>query len=139
MAMGMLFKDNPSVFIVDAYQTDNYPETKIFVDKAITFAAPEEVTDEKYLAQFRPAVQGALARFTPDLVFYLDGADPLATDKLGGFKLTVNGLRQRDEYVIRTVREREIPLVVALAGGYSSNPEEVVQVHFNCAQLLQRF
>ena len=77
------------------------------------------VTDRRYLSALRTTLHVALERFRPELVFYLAGADVLAHDRLGGFWLSLDGAFDRDRHVAELCRERKIPMVVTLAGGYS--------------------
>ena len=46
-----------------------------------------------------------LNRHQPDFVFYLAGADPFEGDRLGRLKLTIDGLRRRDEIVLARCSE----------------------------------
>jgi acetoin utilization deacetylase AcuC-like enzyme len=71
----------------------------------------------------------AVMAHAPQCVFYLAGADPYEDDQLGGLRLTMEGLRQRDRLVIETVRGVGIPLVITLAGGYARHVEDTVAIH----------
>jgi hypothetical protein len=53
-------------------------------------------------------------------VFYVAGVDGAATDALGDWQLTADGMLARDRYVVELLRNEShrIPLVVVLAGGY---------------------
>ena len=73
----------------------------------------------------------ALDAFRPELVFYVAGGDPYERDRLGGLKLTLNGLLDRDRLVLREVRGRGIPVAIALAGGYAESVEDTVTIHVN--------
>jgi acetoin utilization deacetylase AcuC-like enzyme len=50
---------------------------------------------------------------------------------LGRLQLSFEGLRQRDQAVLRWAKERRIPLVMAMAGGYGKQIEDTVQVQMN--------
>lgn len=55
----------------------------------------------------------------PDLVEYNAGVDCHMNDRVGGIPgVTAAFLEWRDEFVFRSCRERHIPMVVNLAGGY---------------------
>jgi acetoin utilization deacetylase AcuC-like enzyme len=43
--------------------------------------------------------------------------------------MTFEGLRARDRMVFSAARERGIPVVVVLAGGYALDVEDTVEVH----------
>ena len=48
---------------------------------------------------------------------------------MGGLRLTVDGLRQRDRLVFAAAREVSAPVVVVLAGGYAKRIEDTVDIH----------
>ena len=62
---------------------------------------------------------------------YVAGADPYKDDQLGGLKLTIEGLKRRDELVFKVARVRNIPVMVSYAGGYARNVEDTVTIHCN--------
>ena len=70
-----------------------------------------------------------LDRSRPSLAYYLAGADPYGDDQLGGLGLSMEGLRHRDEYVLRQAASRGIPLAICLAGGYAERTEDTVAIH----------
>ncbi|MBI4025534.1 MAG: hypothetical protein HY360_11175 [Verrucomicrobia bacterium] len=75
--------------------------------------------------------------FKPDLVEYQAGMDCYASDPMAhGVGLNRDGLRRRDRRVIRECRQRNIPTVVNLAGGYTTL-DEVAELHLGtvCACL----
>lgn len=125
------FKDDPTVSIFDVYEGDIYPKKKIPVTRPIVLQAG--TTDSEYLNAL-DSLEDALT-FNPDIAFYLAGADPFMGDKLGRMSLTKEGLRKRDERVIRLFHERNIPLVVTLAGGYS-DLDDLVDINRATVQTL---
>jgi acetoin utilization deacetylase AcuC-like enzyme len=52
---------------------------------------------------------------------------------LGGLRLTLDGLRRRDELVLQEAVRRKVPFVVTLAGGYARKVEDTVTIHANTA------
>jgi acetoin utilization deacetylase AcuC-like enzyme len=68
---------------------------------------------------------------TPDLIFYVGGADPYREDQLGGLALTLEGLQQRDKLVFEHARRRGIPVASTLAGGYARRVADTVRIHVN--------
>jgi acetoin utilization deacetylase AcuC-like enzyme len=65
----------------------------------------------------------------PELIVYVAGADPFRNDRLGGLALTFAGLRARDRMVFSAARDRRVPVVVVLAGGYAVDVEDTVEIH----------
>jgi acetoin utilization deacetylase AcuC-like enzyme len=86
------------------------------------------------------ALQGSLPRVmahAPDIVFYLGGADPYAGDKLGRLALTISGLRRRDELVLAACRERGVPVVTVMSGGYAADIDDTVEIHCNTIRAVR--
>jgi acetoin utilization deacetylase AcuC-like enzyme len=78
-----------------------------------------------------------LKDFQPDFIFYQSGVDVLKTDKLGRLGLTLNGCKQRDEFVINTVKELEVPVVCTMGGGYSKEIKYIIEAHANTFRTIQ--
>jgi len=102
---------------------------------------PDGTGDQPYLAWLDNALSSGLRQFAPDLICYLAGADPYREDQLGGLALTLEGLRERDRTVFTMAREHNVPVAVALAGGYARNVEDTIAIHVGtvreAASLLQ--
>ncbi|HII13766.1 MAG TPA: histone deacetylase [Nanoarchaeota archaeon] len=119
------FQEGTNTCIFDMYQGDIYPSEKIPVEHQIVLEAGE--TDRGYLSKLE-SLSDVVSSFRPDMAFYLAGADPFEGDKLGGLDLTKKGLRCRDDFVLRLFQERNIPVAVTLAGGYS-DLEDLVDIN----------
>ena len=127
-----IFATDPTVFTVSLHQARNYPEPKPPSD--IDVNLEDGTGDEEYLDLLGKAVAQAFARFEPDLLFYVGGADPYREDQLGGLSLSMKGLRDRDTLVFREARSRRLPVAITLAGGYARNVADTVQIHVNTMQ-----
>ncbi|HET8667531.1 MAG TPA: histone deacetylase [Terriglobales bacterium] len=117
------------VFTISLHQENNYPAWK--PPSSIDVNLPDRTGDAEYLAWLDNAITSGLRQFEPDLICYLAGADPYKEDQLGGLSLTVDGLKQRDEFVFRLCKERHIPVMVTYAGGYARRIEDTVNIHCN--------
>lgn len=130
-----IFRDDDSVFTFSIHQEDNYPvKERSDLDIGLVSWDPSRegspwVTDELYLSRLEPAVDEILGEARPDLVLYQGGADPYEEDQLGGFRLTLEGLRRRDEAVLRACRARDVPVAITFGGGYASRIEDTIAVH----------
>jgi acetoin utilization deacetylase AcuC-like enzyme len=80
-------------------------------------------------------VAETLARAKPDFVIYLAGADPHEGDRLGRLKLSKEGLAARDEFVLTTLRRKNIPVAVTMAGGYGREISDTVDIHFRTVEM----
>jgi acetoin utilization deacetylase AcuC-like enzyme len=83
----------------------------------------DAVEDDTYLEAIESHLVPVLEEFRPGMVFYLAGTDPAHDDPLGNWKITTEGLYQRDAMVYKEVRRSVgmVPVVVTLAGGYGSH------------------
>jgi len=124
-----IFANEPDVFTFSIHGDHNYPFRK--VPGTLDIALPDGTGDDDYLRALEPAVSRLLAEFRPGLVFYLAGADPHEGDRLGRLRLTHQGLRRRDELVLRACRDAAVPVAIALGGGYGQDLDDTVEAHCN--------
>ncbi|HMB78618.1 MAG TPA: histone deacetylase [Vicinamibacterales bacterium] len=124
-----IFHADPAVFTCSLHGAKNFPFRKEVSDLDVTFE--DGAKDDEYLAALRAHLPGVLDRQRPDLVFYLAGADPYEGDRLGRLKLTIDGLRERDRIVFEACRDRDLPIVIAMSGGYAPDVDAIVAIHIN--------
>lgn len=117
------------VFTISLHQANNYPAFK--PPSSIDVNLPDGTDDAHYLGWLDQALSSALRQFEPELLCYIAGADPYEQDQLGGLALTIDGLKRRDELVLRVARSRNIPVMVTYAGGYAQQVEDTVTIHTN--------
>jgi acetoin utilization deacetylase AcuC-like enzyme len=94
-------------------------------------ALADDAGDEEYLAALAANLFAALDLFRPDIVFYQAGVDPYRDDRLGRLALTMEGLGERDHFVFQSCRERSLPCVITLGGGYARDVSDTVEAHCN--------
>ncbi len=123
-----IFQRDPSVFTLSLHGDKNFPFRKEASDLDVPL--PDGCGDDDYLHALDLALDELARRFKPDLLIYLAGADPLATDRLGRLSLSPDGLEARDRRVLDWAWQRRLPLVVSMAGGYSVPIEATVQAQF---------
>jgi len=111
----------------------NFPFEKEVSD--LDVALPDGCADSDYLRALDSALGQLFARFSPDLVFYLAGADPHSGDRLGRLGLSFEGLQARDRRTFDACFKRRIPLAVVMAGGYGVSLEDTVQVQLNTYEI----
>ena len=131
-----IFANDPTVFTLSIHQFNNYPELK--PPSTLDIDLEDGVRDQEYLERLAQGYLPAIEKFQPDLLMYVAGADPFHQDQLGGLMLTLDGLRLRDELVLRTAVERKIPAVVTLAGGYAQNVEDTVTIQSGTAKVAAK-
>jgi acetoin utilization deacetylase AcuC-like enzyme len=131
-----IFANDDSVFTVSIQQLHNYPAVKPRSD--IDIHLEDGTGDAEYLLRLEQAIAPALAKFRPQLVMYIAGADPYYDDQLGGLDLTLEGLRQRDELVISSALKCNAAVAIALAGGYARAVADTVEIHCQTARVAKR-
>jgi acetoin utilization deacetylase AcuC-like enzyme len=124
-----LFANEPRVFTFSMHGAHNYPFHKEQSDLDIPL--PDGIRDEAYLRLLTVNLEQILQNHQPDFAFYLSGVDILETDKFGKLKITTEGCKQRDEIVFTMLKERNIPCVVSMGGGYSPDVRHIVDAHCN--------
>ncbi|MFZ9337760.1 MAG: histone deacetylase [Limnohabitans sp.] len=124
-----IFRQDPSVFTLSLHGAKNFPFRKEESDLDIDL--PDGCSDGLYLSQLQDALAQLEARCSPDVVFYLAGADPHEGDRLGRLKLSFEGLMERDRMVFEWAWRKRVPLAMAMAGGYGREIADTVQVQIN--------
>jgi len=117
------------IFTLSLHGNRNYPARK--VNGHIDVGLPDGTGDAEYLKVLDEALARMRARFAPDFIIYLAGADPHEDDRLGRLRLTLDGLRERDARVFDLAARLDVPIAVTMAGGYGRDIETTVQVHLN--------
>jgi len=131
-----ILADKDYVFTFSIHQMDLYPSNK--PSSSVDVGLWSGDGDREYLDALRTHFPRLYREYTPDLVFYLAGADPFEKDQLGGLRLTKEGLRERDLIVIAEARRLRIPVAVVLAGGYAVEMEDTVAVHLGTVRVAQK-
>ena len=129
-----IFDGDPGVFTFSMHGANNYPLFK--AHSTLDVELPDGTSDAEYLetlAEHLPAV----LRSNPEIVFYLAGADPYKSDKLGRLALTIEGLRERDAYVLRECCESEVPVVTVMSGGYGKDINDTIEIHCNTIRVVK--
>ena len=129
-----IFAGDADTVTFSMHGANNYPLFK--AQSTLDVELPDGTSDAEYLeslAQHLPRV------FThePDIVFYLAGADPYSGDKLGRLMVSIEGLRERDAYVLRECYEREVPVVTVMSGGYGKDINDTVEIHCNTIRMVK--
>ncbi len=124
-----IFERDPHVFTLSLHGARNFPFDKETSDLDIEL--PDGCSDVAYLEALEQALGELEARFKPDLLIYLAGADPHEGDRLGRLSVSFDGLEARDRRVFDWAWSKRIPLAFSMAGGYGKEMTDTVQVQVN--------
>ncbi|MGC2333271.1 MAG: histone deacetylase [Candidatus Acidiferrales bacterium] len=124
-----IFSGDGDVFTLSIHQEHNYPFPKS--RSTVDISLPDRIGDADYLAILEKYLHEAFRDFSPQILFYVGGADPYREDQLGGLSLTMEGLARRDALVFDYARRNGAPAVITLAGGYARKIEDTVSIHIN--------
>ncbi|UII31325.1 histone deacetylase [Fulvivirga ulvae] len=130
-----IFQHESRVFTFSMHGANNYPLHKECSD--LDIALPDGTQDNFYLNTLEKNLKNLLDQVQPDFIFFQSGVDVLATDKLGRLGLSIAGCRDRDKLVLQCAKERNIPLVASMGGGYSEDIKVIVEAHANTYRLAQ--
>jgi len=122
-----IFRDDEDVYTFSMHGEKNYPFKK--PPSTLDIGLPDKTGDAEYVGVLTDALSNILSEFKPDLIFYLAGIDPLESDHFGRLSLTKKGLRDRDQLVISSAADRNIPITLLLSGGYSPSVRETAENH----------
>lgn len=122
-----ILADVPEITTCSIHCEKNFPHRKATSDIDVNVAPQTGDTD--YLAIVEETLERAIDASQPDLVIYDAGVDVYQHDPLGLLNITLEGIRQRESTVIRTVRDKEIPLVTVIGGGYDKDQYALAARH----------
>ena len=129
-----IFSGDNETFTFSMHGANNYPLFK--AQSTLDVELPDGTGDTEYLETLARHLPAVFAH-DPEIVFYLGGADPFAKDKLGKLSLSIEGLRERDRYVLRECYEREVPFVTVMSGGYGKDINDTIEIHCNTIRTVK--
>jgi acetoin utilization deacetylase AcuC-like enzyme len=121
-----IFEHDETVFTFSIHQKNLYPLKQ---KSDLDIHLPNGVRDNEYLEHLRQHIPAILDEFQANLVLYQAGVDPYEHDQLGDLKLTMTGLAERDRMIFQWVKERGLPIVTTLGGGYAYKTSDTVKLH----------
>jgi histone deacetylase 11 len=125
------FMHDRRAFLFDIFNSRIYPafdvEARERVDDAVSVTSA--CTDAEYLAELRRRLPGFLdsvANAPVGLAVYNAGTDVVAGDPLGGMNISPDAVLARDLFVVNELRQRQIPTIMVLSGGYTRQSYRLV-------------
>jgi acetoin utilization deacetylase AcuC-like enzyme len=130
-----IFEHEPRVFTFSMHGKNNYPFHKEKSDLDLELL--DGTNTETYLRLLKETLPEIINNVKPDFVFVLAGVDILDTDKFGKLKITLDGCKERDKFILSLLKENNIPCVVSLGGGYSADVKIIMEAHCNTFRLAK--
>lgn len=130
-----IFKNEPRVFTFSMHGGKNYPFHKESSD--LDLPLKDGINGIEYHEILDKYLNKILDDNNPDIVFYLSGVDVLSTDKLGKLSLSKESCALRDRKVIEACFHRNLPMLVAMGGGYSPEIIDIVDAHCNTFRIAK--
>lgn len=123
----LIFQQNPGIITASLHGEKNFPARKQQSDWDLGLATA--CADEAYLEAVQQSLDYLLNLHQPDLVLYDAGVDIHQNDDLGLLQISTPGVFARDQYVIHSCRDRQIPLAAVIGGGYQRDLTALTAVH----------
>lgn len=122
-----------SIFTFSIHGEKNFPFRKFPSD--LDIGLPDNTGDTLYLDMVEEGVRRAIFHANADMAIYISGADPFIDDRLGKLAITKAGLAQRDRLVLNMLRHADLPVAVAMGGGYADNIHDIVDIHLQTVNI----
>jgi len=133
-----IFKGDGDICTFSMHQKGLYPERR--EKSSLDIELPPGTGDADYLAILGKRLPPLFGRASPDLAVYNAGVDVCEGDLRGGLKLTMRGVRARDEMVFGECFRRGVPALLVLSGGYAGKPSVTARLHANTIKsALEKF
>jgi acetoin utilization deacetylase AcuC-like enzyme len=132
-----IFQGDDSVFTFSIHGSKNFPFHK--EASSLDIALPDGTGDEAYLQALEHGLGEAIEQSAAELAIYVSGADPFLGDRLGRLELSKDGLAQRDRLVLSSCWQAGLPVAITMAGGYSKDVNDTVDIHFKTLQIAQEY
>lgn len=132
-----IFYQDPDVFTFSIHGEKNFPFHK--EQSSLDIALPDGSGDPDFLEAVDRGVSQSLVSFQADLAIYIAGADPYSEDRFGRLGMTKAGLLERDRLVYNACQAANLPIAIVMGGGYASQIEDIVDIHFQTILLARQF
>ena len=117
----------PRAFTCSIHCQKNFPFRKSHSD--LDIGLDQGLTDAAYLRVVDETLVRLLEEQQPDLVLYDAGADVCQGDELGHLNISLEGVRERDERVLRHCLQRHTPVATVIGGGYDKDHDRLARRH----------
>lgn len=115
------------VSILDVYNCEIFPGD-MEAERKVHFPIPVQsnLEDVDYLSLLDRVVPEAMDACQAEFVIYNAGTDIYKDDPLGAMGISREGIIKRDEIVFSNALERDMPILMVLSGGYTSDSASII-------------
>lgn len=122
-----ILENEPCIFTCSIHCEKNFPVRKAKSD--LDIGLKPGLKDDEYLAVVDSTFQRLLSDVEPDLVIYDAGVDIYSEDPLGLLSISELGIRERDRLVLTKCKEKGVPVVTVIGGGYDDDRQALAKRH----------
>lgn len=115
------------IITVSFHCDKNFPARKPDSDFDVPLARNTE--DNEFLQAFTSVVEMAVNLHQPDLIIYDAGVDIHIDDELGYLNISTDAIYQRDRFMFKLAKQKQLPIACVVGGGYRSEHHELVPIH----------
>jgi acetoin utilization deacetylase AcuC-like enzyme len=122
-----LLADKPNAFTCSIHCEKNFPARKAKSDLDINVEVAANTA--RYLEIMKSGFEQAIKLAEPDFIIYDAGVDVYENDPLGLLNVSHDGIRKRDNYVLKRCLELKIPVATVIGGGYDKDQLALANRH----------
>ena len=128
------------LYTLSLHCASNYPTLK--AQSTYDVGLHDGCNDEEYMEILEESVEKAIWETKPDFVLYDAGVDVYIHDRLGRLKVTEEGIRRRDRWVLDKCVKMGLPVAAVIGGGYDKDVDALARrhaiVHEECAYVWRK-
>ena len=130
-----ILKNYKNIFTFSMHCENNFPLKKMKSDLDISLK--KGIKDNQYLDILQKNIE-ILKKMKLDLILFQAGVDILCEDSLGCLEISRKGIKSRNKIVLEFAKEKNLPLIVFMGGGYSKpikhSVDSFVDLFIQCSQ-----
>ena len=130
-----ILKNYKNIFTFSMHCENNFPLKKKKSDLDISLK--KGMKDNQYLDILQKNIE-ILKKMKLDLILFQAGVDILCEDSLGYLEISRKGIKSRNKIVLEFAKEKNLPLIVFMGGGYSKpikhSVDSFVDLFIQCSQ-----
>ena len=135
-----ILENYQNIFTFSMHCKNNFPLKKTKSDLDVPLE--KGMQDNQYLETLQKHIE-ILKKKKVDLILFQAGVDILSKDRLGYLQISRNGVRKRNKMVLDFAKEKKIPLVIFMGGGYAKpiqhSVDSFVDLFTQCSRYVTYF